>query len=106
MPERRRPSWVATFRRQPSIPICTNFARCRCRLAGIRSRNQASVSGLTLHPLRKAKLRLPTPLPAEDAHPLSSAIRPARRPHLPCCPMLSGVPTYDCASVTKDRFPG
>ena len=72
----------------------------------LRSRDQASGSGLTLYPSRKARLRLPAPLPAEDAHPPSSAIRPARRPPLPCCPMLSGVPAYDCASVIKDRFPG
>ena len=36
----------------------------------------------------------------------AAAIRPAGRPPPTSCPMLSGDPAYDCASVTKDRFPG
>ena len=36
----------------------------------------------------------------------AAAIRPAARPPPASCPMLSGEPTYDCASVTNDLFPG
>ena len=83
----------------------------RSRLADCPSRDRASVSQLIPYLLRTARLagqgggcRPHCQLRMRTRG--AAAIRPAARPPLASCPMLSGEPTYDCASVTKDRFPG
>ncbi len=78
-----------------------------CRLADRPSRDRASVSQL----MRKVRLAgqgggYRAPLPAENAHRLSSCDAPGGPSALASCPMLSGEPAYDCASVIKVTFPG